>query len=157
MADYKYSQDWQRGHPHYGYYPYPSGGAHGHHHHGHPAHNNYHYSHGLHHSYGPHSARPQQAYRSGYGPWGPDMPVMKSWHSTAAGKMSRQGYVAQVDTMLAHLSPAVQHSMREVGNKGIEHAVKEGSLLGYLMGKGYSFHDAVDVVESGEVGGLFIG
>jgi hypothetical protein len=37
--------------------------------------------------------------------------------------------------------------MREAGTKGIERAVRESAMLGYMMGEGYSYQEAVQLIE----------
>ncbi|MCL1852884.1 MAG: hypothetical protein FWF88_07610 [Peptococcaceae bacterium] len=56
-------------------------------------------------------------------------------------------YGAWDRNLYARLHPAVQHSIREVNTRGVEHALMESTMLGYMMGKGYSFHDALRIVE----------
>lgn len=63
----------------------------------------------------------------------------------------------QVKQMLAYLQPAINHCMCEVESKGTKHAVEEGALLGFLMGRGCDYQEALCLVESGEVHGMFKG
>ncbi|MFF2755093.1 hypothetical protein ACFVR1_15245 [Psychrobacillus sp. NPDC058041] len=50
--------------------------------------------------------------------------------------------------ILAIISPAVRHGLREAQYLGFDHALTEAVSIGYLMGKGYSYNDSWKIVES---------
>ncbi|MBD7939035.1 hypothetical protein H9655_18515 [Cytobacillus sp. Sa5YUA1] len=49
---------------------------------------------------------------------------------------------------LQAIAPAVNHGLREAQHLGYQHALKEAVAIGYLIGKGYNFEQAWQLVES---------
>lgn len=59
------------------------------------------------------------------------------------------------DYVLTRVMPAVQHSLYEAPKTSVHHAIYEAAAISYLMGCGYDFCTARQIVESWEIGEAF--
>jgi hypothetical protein len=57
--------------------------------------------------------------------------------------------------VLSAVQPAVHHGLREAPLTSVNHAMFEVAAISYLMGRGYDYYTAHQLVESWEVGEAF--